>query len=325
MARKMKDIKQIERDDVKALKDDDSVAVVKETTDNQWSSPDGEIITTAAHTFKRLTSGYYSIHSSPQIGMYFIKEKVNISKLYRLPNETTDIILQDIDTFWKSEEKYKQYQRVFRRNYLLYSAPGTGKTSLINIMCQDLINQYDGIVISLSTGDEIQMFVDAVRRIRKIDGDRKIIAVIEDIDNFVGDGSSSSSLDTLLLNILDGNYKMSNVVIIATTNYITRLESRYKNRPSRFDRVLEFPLPNDEARKVFIEKSILPEDIKKINIEEWVEKTKGYTIDHINELILLYFVYGHTEQEAFDTIDTMVNKNCKLKNSTSEYKSKMGF
>ena len=192
-------------------------------------------------------------------------------------------------------------------------------------MCKDLIEKHNGIVITLSDSAEIQLFVDAVRRIRNIEGERKIIAVIEDIDNFVGDGNRSSSLDTLLLNIFDGNYKMSNVVIIATTNYIDKLESRYKNRPSRFDRVIEFPLPNNESRKMFIEKTILPEDLDKINIEEWVKKTEGFTIDHINELILLYFVYGHSEKESFEIITDMVNNNNKLTNTSSINKAKLGF
>ena len=192
-------------------------------------------------------------------------------------------------------------------------------------MCKDLIEKHNGIVITLSDSAEIQLFVDAVRRIRNIEGERKIIAVIEDIDNFVGDGNRSSSLDTLLLNILDGNYKMSNVVIISTTNYIDKLESRYKNRPSRFDRVIEFPLPNNESRKMFIEKTILPEDLDKINIEEWVKKTEGFTIDHINELILLYFVYGHSEKESFEIITDMVNNNNKLTNTSSINKAKLGF
>jgi SpoVK/Ycf46/Vps4 family AAA+-type ATPase len=118
---------------------------------------------------------------------------------------------------------------------------------------------------------------------------------------------------------------MSNVVIIATTNYIDKLESRYKNRPSRFDRVIEFPLPNNESRKMFIEKTILPEDLDKINIEEWVKKTEGFTIDHINELILLYFVYGHSEKESFEIITDMVNNNNKLTNTSSINKAKLGF
>jgi SpoVK/Ycf46/Vps4 family AAA+-type ATPase len=291
---------------------------------SQWSDMDGKIIA-VSNTFSKLDPGYYTIGYNNQLGMYFQKENVQLNKLYRLPNKATDIILNDIEKFWKLEEKYKKYNRVFRRNYLLYSAPGTGKTSLINIMCKDLIEQYGGVVISLSSEQEIQLFVDAIRRIRKIEPDRKIIAVIEDIDNFIGNEGKRTSIDTYLLNILDGNMKTSGVVTIATTNYIDKVEARYKNRPSRFNKVVEFPLPNKESREMFIKCSILPEDLERIDLNKWVKETEGFTIDHINELIQLVLVFDEDEDESFALIKDMVDNYSKLKNSTSVNKRKIGF
>lgn len=288
---------------------------------SQWSDVDGKIIP-VSNTMSKLEKGYYSINFSSNIGMYFVKETVELNKLYRLPNAATDLIMNDISKFWTLEDTYKKYHRVFRRNYLLYSAPGTGKTSLINLMCEELINVYNGIVFSLNTETEVEAFPEAVKRIRKIEPDRKIIAIIEDIDAFT---QASNRLNTLLLNILDGNLKLGGLVTIATTNHIEYLEERYTNRPSRFDRVVEFPLPNAESRKMFIEKTVLPEDLKKINIDEWVEKTEGFTIDHINELILLFFVFGHDEKESFDTMFDMTKTRGMLKNKTSVKKKDIGF
>jgi SpoVK/Ycf46/Vps4 family AAA+-type ATPase len=245
-----------------------------------------------------------------------------MNKLYRLPNEATDIVMNDISKFWTLEDTYKKYQRVFRRNYLLYSAPGTGKTSLINLMCKELIDLYDGLVFYLSTENQIELFPEAIQTIKKIEPERKIIAVIEDIDTFA---DSRKSLNTLILNLLDGNFKLSGVVTIATTNHIEMLEDRYTNRPSRFDRVVEFPLPNPESRKMFIEKTVLPDDLNKINIDEWVKKTEGFTIDHINELILLFFVFGHTEEESFETLYKMTKTKGLLKNKSSVNKKDIGF
>jgi len=288
---------------------------------SQWSSVDGCIIP-VSNTMGRLEKGYYSIHFSTNLGMYFTKDKVELNKLYRLPNDATDLILNDIGKFWTLEETYKKYHRVFRRNYLLYSAPGTGKTSLINLMCEELVNKYDGLVFGLSREEEIEAFPEAVKRIRVIEPERKIIAIIEDIDGFT---QCSSRLNTLLLNILDGNLKLSGLVTIATTNHIEYLEERYTNRPSRFDRVVEFPLPNEASRKMFIEATVQPDDLEKIDIDSWVERTEGYTIDHINELILLFFVFGHTEEESFETVNAMAKVKGKLKNKTSVNKKAIGF
>jgi hypothetical protein len=289
---------------------------------SQWSTINDCIIS-VNDTFKTLESGYYSISQSQSLGLYFKKEKIELNKLYRLPNEATNIIMDDIGKFWTLEETYKKYERVFKRNYLIYSEPGTGKTSLINIMCQDLIEKYNGIVFSLSNMNDLELFPDAMKRLRGIEPDRRVIAIIEDIDNFCD--YRHGSLNTLLLNILDGNLKTSNLVIIATTNYIDKLEARYTNRPSRFDRVIEFPLPNDDSRRMFIEKTVKPEDITKIDINKWVERTKNFTIDHINELILLYFVFGYDEEEAFSSITKMVKNNNNLRNTSTIDSKKVGF
>lgn len=294
---------------------------------SQWSVVGENAIVAVSNTFNTLEPGYYTLGSSPSIGMYFVKENVQLNKLYRLPNTATDIIMNDISKFWTLENTYKKYNRVFRRNYLLYSAPGTGKTSLINLMCQELIEKYNGIVFSLTCESDIHMYPDAVRRVRAIEPDRKIITIIEDIDNFIASNEyERTSVDSHLLNILDGNLKAGGIVTIATTNYIDKIAGRYKNRPSRFDRVVEFPLPNDESRKIFIEKTVCPEDLEKIDINRWVDRTEGFTIDHINELILLYFVFGHDEEESFKTIEEMVDGNDRLRNVTSvNKKSEIGF
>ncbi len=318
--RPIKNVKKIHRiTDEKSFPDCEIVA-------RQWSDVDGCIIP-VNNTFKELEPGYYTIGFSQNYGLHFIKQTVELNKLYRLPNEATDLIMNDISKFWTLEDTYKKYNRVFKRNYLLYSAPGTGKTSLINLMCQDLIDKYGGIVITLSTHDEIRMYTQAIQRIRKIEPTRKIITIIEDIDNFIGDpfGNSGSSLDTHILNTLDGNLKAGGIVTIATTNYIEKVAGRYKNRPSRFDRVVEFPLPNEASRRLFIEKTVLPEDLEKINLDSWVERTKGYTIDHLNELILLFFVFNHEEEESFETMNNMVKNNNNLKNEKSENRRALGF
>ncbi len=296
-----------------------------ETTEKLWSLVNGQYIVCVSSTFDHLEPGYYSIGTDTNIGLYFQKENVNLDRLYRMPNDATDIVMNDISKFWTLRDRYKKYHQVFKRNYLLYSAPGTGKTSLINLMCQDLINKYNGVVFNLMDEGSILNFPEVVRRVRKIDGDTPIIAVIEDVDNFISNDHQRSQVDSCLLNILDGNYKMSDVVIIATTNYIERIQARYKNRPSRFNRVIEFPLPNAESRRLYLEKTILPEDIDMINLDDWVAKTEGYTIDHIKELTQQFFIFGNTEEESFDAVDGMVNNNNRLKNRTSVGASKLGF
>ena len=87
-------------------------------TASQWSTVNGDCIIPVENTFTTLKAGYYTIHYSNQIGMYFRYNKIETNKLYRLPNKATDLLLDDISKFWTLEETYKKYNRVFRRNYL---------------------------------------------------------------------------------------------------------------------------------------------------------------------------------------------------------------
>ena len=85
---------------------------------NQWSVIDGKMVP-VSNTVKNLEAGYYSINVSANFGLFFIKNKVHLDKLYRLPNKATDIILDDIDKFWTLEDKYKKYTRSIKRHHYL--------------------------------------------------------------------------------------------------------------------------------------------------------------------------------------------------------------
>ena len=103
--------------------------------------------------------------------------------------------------------------------------------------------------------------------------------MLEDIDSFVGkDGSYS---ETVLLNFLDGAGSCDGVVTIATTNYPEKLQERITNRPSRFDRRYEVIKPNAETRKFYIENKLQKGDLQRVNIPDLVDKTEGFTIDHL--------------------------------------------
>ena len=52
---------------------------------------------------------------------------------------------------------------------------------------------------------------------------------------------------------------------------------------------------------------------------------EDYKTRMINELILLFFVFGHPEDEAFETLFAMTKTKGKLSNKTSVNKKDIGF
>lgn len=269
-------------------------------------SIDGNDFWPCTQTTSFLPCGYYKIRRDYSKGIFLRKSEIILNKLVTL--ETCDIhkiIMNDIINFWNSKEKYEKRGRIYRKNILLYSIPGMGKTSLINIIIKDLIDNRNGFVISLSEKNDILNFTEAMTYIRNTMPNRPIIAIIEDIDNFIGVNGDSDEIESELLNILDGIETFDNIVIIATTNYPENLSERYINRPSRFNRIIEYPSLSAETRKEFLTKINLKEDIDKINLDEWVKRTDGYTTDFLKELSDSVFISNMDENEAFELIDNM--------------------
>jgi hypothetical protein len=286
----------------------------------QWLI-DGDAFFSLGETVQTLPSGFYIIKWSDAKHKYYLsKRDVLTEDLLMLPNENFNNIINDIKSFWNSKERYIKYNYIYKRGILLHGVPGCGKTSLINLITKDLIENQNGIVINIRQSNDIYAFDDIIKDIREIEPDRRIIAIFEDIDNFTS--SNDKELQSKLLNILDGNLSCDNIINIATTNYPETLEQRFSNRPSRFDRNYEIELPDSAVRKFYIECKLSAEDLKTIDIDEWIESTEGFTLDHLKELLLSVFVLQCNFNDSLELMSNMMNtKIIKSKSGTTT----MGF
>jgi hypothetical protein len=274
-----------------------------------------------------LPAGFYQPYfDSYHNKAFFSKKDLVMPKLYVLPNEVQTEVLDDIKKFWKSEERYKQFGNVYKRNILLYSLPGNGKTSLITILCNKLIEEYDGIVVFIDNPSALNAYHICMERFRDIEPNRKVITIIEDCERLARDDHYTA----MLLQLLDGNTQFDNVVTIATTNYPQILEKRFTCRPSRFNLVIEYKKPNDEVRRAYMtmklkDAGINVEDSKvKKDIERLVGKTEGYTFDFVKEVVQGIYVDEIDETALFDRLNEIIKKNGKV--IISEEKSKkIGF
>ena len=110
----------------------------------------------------------------------------------------------------------------------------------------------------------------------KIEQERKSIVILEDIDSLIEKYRESAYLE-----MLDSAKTINNVCFIATTNYPERLDPRIWNRPGRFSHVIKIGLPGEKAREAYL-KAILKNHR---DVSEIVEKSSGFTIDHLTALI----------------------------------------
>ena len=154
---------------------------------------------------------------------------------------------------WKvSEQWYKEHNLPWRRGWLLYGQPGTGKTALVRGLAEELdlpIYIYD---LASLANDELQSAW------REMLSSVPCIALVEDIDA-VFDGRKTVAGDLTFdcfLNCLDGIERADGLFTIVTTNNPKRLdpalgiadETGRSTRPGRVDRAILMGCPDENGR-----------------------------------------------------------------------------
>jgi ATP-dependent 26S proteasome regulatory subunit len=115
-----------------------------------------------------------------------------------------------------------------------------------------------------------------------------MILIIEDIGGGEREQGSRSSVDSGLLNLLDGmsvSFKLP-TFIMATTNYPEHLLEALADRPGRFDLMIELTPPNAEERVQLLEflskKSLTDDEKKAISSKD----ADNFSIAHLEEIIV---------------------------------------
>jgi hypothetical protein len=159
--------------------------------------------------------------------------------------------------FWKSSADWYQARRIpWKRGWLLFGRPGTGKTSLARAIAQELDLPVFVIDLASMSNPELR---SAWRRIAD---NSPCIVLIEDMDgtfhgrkNIAVEGKQREGVTfDCLLNCIDGVESNDGVLLIVTTNDISKIdpaigipENGVSTRPGRIDRVIEMPNPTREG------------------------------------------------------------------------------
>ncbi|KAJ1928919.1 Complex III assembly protein translocase and chaperone [Tieghemiomyces parasiticus] len=144
-------------------------------------------------------------------------------------------IVSDVEDFIANEAWYNQRGIPYRRGYLLYGPPGSGKTSFIQALAGHL--QYNICILNLS---ERGLTDDRLNHLLSVAPIRSLI-LLEDVDAAFTkrkqtdqEGFQSNVTFSGLLNALDGVASSEERIILMTTNHIDRLDQALI-RPGRVD------------------------------------------------------------------------------------------
>jgi len=181
-------------------------------------------------------------------------------------------LVQDIDSFRKSKNRYAHLGVPYHRGYLLYGPPGTGKTSLVSALGAN----FGLSIYSINLADfNDRTLMNAVNQVSP-----NSVLLFEDIDCMksskarvvsnpcMNDGTqprdereniADKNGVTLsgLLNVLDGFYAPTNVLFMMTTNRIETLDEALL-RPGRIDYKLYLGKATD-CQKMDLYRRFFPE------------------------------------------------------------------
>lgn len=243
---------------------------------------------------KGIPSGAYRCMMA-NTGPYLEKMQIQTDNLLALPDSATEVLLAEFTQFWKLRPAFDKRGFTFKRGMLMWGPPGSGKTSAVWQMTKRLVDSYNGVVIFI---EDPKLAVWCLTVLRRIEPNRPMITVMEDIDSIIAQHGEHS-----LLALLDGEFQISNVVHVATTNYPYMLDRRFIDRPSRFDTIMKVGMPSDEARAMYLRAK--EPDLDKATIERWVGRSEGYSVAHLREVCIATQCFNQHEDDVFDRLDKM--------------------
>lgn len=264
-----------------------------------WVTQNNKDFFVFSKTIDEIPWGTYNIvyELSSGFGLQYIEKKHD--DILMLPHFPHKKILDEVEKFINSSEKYEKYGLEKKRGFIIHGDKGSGKTTLFYILTKEL-KKYNPIILNIT---DPEYWSEIIKKIRRIEKERLIVCYIEELDKIV-----ERYTEDMVLKIMDSFISTENIIYMATCGNVKQLPPSLSERPSRFDRIYEIPLPSDESRMLFFENKILPEDKTKYSLESLVKDSKGFNIVFLKELIIALYINEENYQETFKRLKEMYRK-----------------
>lgn len=150
-------------------------------------------------------------------------------------------------------EYFSRFEIKPPKGILLYGPPGNGKTMIARALSKSLGASF----IEIDLSDALQKYKgvgehNLAKKFEEAERKRNAVIFIDEIDAIASIREKDSaghevSLVGKLLSLMDGIKSNSRVFVIGATNRLYAIDPALR-RPGRFDKELEVPLPDKEAR-----------------------------------------------------------------------------
>jgi len=238
---------------------------------------------------------------------FYIGEKITVNGKF-LAREDMDfdsVVLPEINKkaikvgaldFFQKREIYTKNNIPYKRGLIFTGVPGTGKTLTGKILMNNCESTFLWVTADVSREKEhVKHVFDMAKELSPC------IILMEDIDDYL---ETEGAVDTLKTQ-MDGMDSIEGIVTILCTNHPDRLPLALIDRPSRFDDVILFQLPDEDLRFSILTKvgELMEIENREKILKEIAKETDGLTGAHLKE-IMVYALLLSADAER-DTINEM--------------------
>lgn len=206
---------------------------------------------------------------------------------YYFPENIKELFDLEVLGFIENVEKYNACG-INKRGIILHGKPGTGKTTIGNILCNLVPNHTVIWITPEILSENNYKAISSIKALYKLaDFLSPCIILLEDLDLFSQDRDRGGDILSLgaLMNVLDGVNSISNSITIGTTNRIKSIEIALRNRPGRFDRIIEIPPLADKLRNRMFKDRLSDWKVSSGVWDYLVNNTVDWTGAEIQELV----------------------------------------
>lgn len=188
-------------------------------------------------------------------------------------------VKSDLESFLKGKQYYHRLGRLWKRSFLLYGPSGTGKSSFLAAMANFLsYDVYDIDLSRISTDSDLKSIL--------LQTTPKSIIVVEDLDRYLTEKSSTAVTSSGILNFMDGIWSGEERVMVFTMNSKENVDPNLL-RPGRVDVHIHFPLCDFPSFKTLASNYLGVKDHKLFQqVQEIFENGASLSPAEIGELMI---------------------------------------
>ena len=233
-------------------------------------------ITTATHRFRRRNrnKARITVMNGPDIDV----DCGGPGETIFLPNQMLDDIETQVDAFFEGRHIFQRLGARYQRGFLFVGPPGTGKTLMMRRIIRTCHRKHKVRFVSLTIGKKVDEG-DLGMAFAMAESQAPAVLLLEDLDSLTRETMVSRSA---FLALLDGLKANKGILIIGSSNNPEQIDPALVHRPSRFDRVWTFPVPDLSLRRLYLAHHF--SDMAPDVLESVAARTGNWSYAYLNEL-----------------------------------------